>query len=149
MTSRTAVRAATLVSECRRIKLKTVSDPRGHLTIAESGKEIPFSFARLFYVYGAAPGTRRGGHAHRTLSEFIVCLAGSVEVTVFDGRRRKRVTLHDPSVGIHIPPMIWIDVAIRSRGSVYLVIASAKYDEADYIRDPAEFRAIVGRSLAR
>ena len=41
--------------------------------------------------------------------------------------------------------MIWAAEVNFDPGSVCLVLASARYEEADYIRDRAEFLALRGR----
>jgi hypothetical protein len=43
-----------------------------------------------------------------------------------------------------IPSMIWREIDNFSGGSVCLVLASAHFDEADYIRDHGAFRVAAG-----
>jgi len=40
-----------------------------------------------------------------------------------------------------VPPMVWAAQEAFAPGTVYLVLASRPYDEADYIRDYEVFRA--------
>ncbi len=47
--------------------------------------------------------------------------------------------------------MVWYDIAGFDPGTVYLALASAEFDEADYIRDHDEFLQAVragGRAAA-
>ena len=116
----------------------------GNLTFIEGGNHIPFKFKRVFYVYDVPTGTERGAHAHRTLEQFIICLGGSFEVTLDDGREQKSIRLNRPWQGLYLPPMIWAAEVNFDPGSVYIVLASDDYDESDYIRDYAAFLALAG-----
>lgn len=148
MTSRRAPKSRPALAQCRRLKLKTISDARGHLTVVEAGREVPFPISRIFYVYGLRRGAERGGHAHRNFHELVVCLAGSIEVVVDDGRRQKTLVLKDPAHGVHVPPMLWVQVRTLSAGTVYLVLASARYAKSEYVRDYARFLELVGHRHA-
>ena len=48
--------------------------------------------------------------------------------------------LNNPVVGLFIPKMHWRTISF-SRNAVLLCLASAEYDEADYIRDFEEFKS--------
>lgn len=135
----TRVNGAMGVEKCRPIELPVVADPQGNLAFAEAESHVPFPIARAFYVYDIPTGAARGGHAHLVLEQAIFCLAGRLEMTVDDGERRQTHALEDPRQGLYLPPMVWHDIGGFSPGTVYLVFASAPFDEADYIRDYDEF----------
>jgi len=78
----------------------------------------------------------------RDLHQLLVCLAGSVVAEVADGTRTRSVRLDVPHVGLHIPPMVWGVQHHYTRDAVLMVLASAEYDAADYIRDFALFRSL-------
>jgi hypothetical protein len=65
----------------------------------------------------------------------IICLSGSFDVLLDDGRRQRRVHLNRPWQGLYVPAMIWAAEADFDPGSVCLVLASDFYDESDYYRD--------------
>lgn len=116
-------------------------NPQGNLTFIESRDHVPFDIARVYYLYDVPGGATRGGHAHRELQQLIVATSGSLEVVIDDGSNRKGVKLNRSFVGLYMPAMIWRELVDFSSGSVCMVLASAPYDEADYIRDYDEFRA--------
>ena len=60
-------------------------------------------------------------------------------MTLDDGRNKRTVFLNRPFIGLHIPPGIWAAEQDFSSGAICLVLASEKYDEADYIRDYADY----------
>ena len=51
--------------------------------------------------------------------------------------------LDDPRRGLYLPPMVWHDIDRLEAGTVYLGLASAPFDEGDYIRDRDEYLAAV------
>jgi dTDP-4-dehydrorhamnose 3,5-epimerase-like enzyme len=138
--SSTKVNRSVGIDECKPIELPVVEDPQGDLAFAEEANHVPFPIARAFYVYGIPVAAKRGGHAHRALEQAVFCLAGRLEIVVDDGGRRRAHVLEDPRRGIYLPPMVWHDIGGFAPGTVYLVLASAPFDEADYIRDYDEFR---------
>ena len=120
-------------------------DSRGKLIALEEGADIPFPIKRVYYIYDTLPGVERGFHAHRELEQILVCVSGSCEITVDDGRERETIPLGKPSEGLYIGPGIWREMRDFSPGAVLLVLASLPYDEHDYIRDYDEFIAYVAR----
>jgi uncharacterized RmlC-like cupin family protein len=80
-------------------------------------------------------GSKRGGHAHRALSQFLIALSGSFDVVLKDGLEETRITLNNPSKGLLITPGIWRELENFSSGAVCLVVASDVYREDDYIED--------------
>jgi hypothetical protein len=130
------------VSGAALVRMHSIYEPRGHLTVGEIGKGMPFVPRRFFVISDVPDESIRGEHAHRTLHQLLVCLAGSVVVEVSDGTAKRSVTLDVPHVGLHIPPMVWGVQHHYTRDAVLMVLASAEYDPADYIRDPGQFKAL-------
>ena len=127
------------IDDCRTIELPVMADPHGDLAVAEGESHVPFPIARVFYVYDVPAQASRGGHAHRLLEQAVFCLTGRMEMIVDDGERRRGFVLDDPRRGVYLPPLVWHDIGGFSAGTVYLVLASAEFDEGDYIRDRDEF----------
>lgn len=131
------------LDDCKLITLPKIVDPRGNLTFIEENRHVPFDVQRVFYLYDVPAGESRGAHAHRELHQFLICLSGSFEVEIDDGRSRGVVALNQPWIGLHVPPMIWAAETRFQAGSVCLVLASARYEESDYIRDYETFQGLV------
>ena len=125
----------------RLIPLPQLKDARGNLTFVEAGKQVPFSFDRVYFLYDVPGGATRGGHAHRRLRQLIVPVAGSFDVCVDNGTSLELFQLNRAFVGLYLPPMHWRTLENFASGSVCLVIASDPFDESDYIRDHAAFLA--------
>ena len=128
-----------MIKECRIIQLPKIHDPRGNLTFIEGGEHIPFDIKRVYYLYDVPGGSDRGSHAHKNLHQFIVAMSGSFDVVLNDGLETKRFHLNRSYNGLYVCPMMWRDLDNFSSGSVCMVLASERYDEADYIRDYREF----------
>ncbi len=131
------------INQCHLISLPKIQDERGCLGFAEGGTHIPFDIARIYYLYQVPDSKVRGAHAHKVLQQLMIPIAGSFDIELDDGHSKKTFHLNDPSQGLYICPMIWRDLSNFSQDAVCLVLASEKYDAADYIRDYDEFVKIV------
>lgn len=127
------------LADCRLIELPKIHDPRGNLTFVEGGNQIPFDIKRVYYLYDVPGGSDRGGHAHKTLAQFIVAMSGSFDVVLDDGEAKQRFHLNRSYFGLYVCPMMWRYLDNFSSGAVCMVLASTRYDESDYYRDYAEF----------
>lgn len=127
------------VRSARLHKLPLTKDLRGGLTFAEVGKHLPFEVKRYFVILDVPSSNVRGEHAHRKLDQFLVCVKGALAVALDDGKSRDEVILDSPTIGLHIPPMVWGVQYKYSPEAVLLVLASDVYDPDDYIRDYDEF----------
>lgn len=134
---------ATYFPGCRLVRHAMHRDSRGGLVALQGGRDVPFAIARVYYLFGQEPATERGFHAHRALDQWAVCIAGACRVRVDDGHEGHVVTLDSPDLGLHLGPMIWHEMRDFRPGTVLMVLASAAYDEADYIRSRSEFDALV------
>lgn len=124
------------------IKIPKIEDPRGNLSVIEKNV-LPFEMKRVYYLYDVPSGAERGGHSHKEQQEFLVALSGSFDVILNDGKEEKTVTLNKPFEGLLIANGIWRELKNFSSGAVCLVVASAVFEEADYIRDFEEFKKSV------
>jgi dTDP-4-dehydrorhamnose 3,5-epimerase-like enzyme len=124
--------------EIKLINIPKIEDPRGNLSVIEHDV-VPFDIKRVYYLYDVPAGAERGGHAHKKLQQFLVALSGSFDVILHDGQHEKLVTLNKPFQGLLITNGIWRELKNFSSGAVCLVIASAVFEEEDYIRTFSEF----------
>ncbi len=136
------------VSGVKLHKLPRYQDLRGALSVGEFSKDLPFQPKRYFLVFDVPSQETRGEHAHRICHQFLICVKGSVRVLADDGTRREEFTLDSPSVGLHLPPMIWGTQYQYSPGAVLLVFASEGYDSDEYIRHYDEFIALTAAAKA-
>lgn len=130
-------------------RLPHVNDLRGNLSFGEVGDQIPFEVKRYFLVYDVASKEIRGEHAHRSLHQFLICIHGRCHVMADDGTSRQEFVLDSPTIGLHLPPMVWGVQYKYTEDAVMLVLASGKYDPASYIRDYSEFQALVKAALCQ
>lgn len=119
--------------EIKLINIPKIEDPRGNLSVIEH-EVVPFDIKRVYYLYDVPAGAERGGHAHKKLQQFLVALSGSFDVLLNDGKVEKTVTLNKPFEGLLISNGIWRELKNFSSGAVCLVVASAVFEEDDYIR---------------
>jgi UDP-2-acetamido-3-amino-2,3-dideoxy-glucuronate N-acetyltransferase len=119
--------------------LNRIIDSRGELVVGELSQGLPFIVERFFYISQVPEGEPRGIHAHKECHQFLVCLTGQVKAMVDDGESREVVTLRNDGTGLHMPPLTWGAQYDYSDDAVLLVLASHRYDPADYIHDYDEF----------
>jgi len=134
------------VDGVRSYRLPQFSDLRGSLVVGEIETQLPFEPKRFFVVHHVPNRHVRGEHAHRRLHQFLVCLQGECSLVVDDGRHRQEIRLASPSIGVHVPPMVWGTQYKFSTDALLLVLASEPYDSSEYIREYDEFRDLVLRN---
>jgi len=115
------------------------TDRRGSLVAIESNINIPFEIKRIYYIYATKENEARGFHAHKSLRQVAVCVAGHCTMVLDNGEEQVSVKLDTPTRGILIEKMIWREMRDFSENCVLLVLADGIYDNADYIRDRQDF----------
>ena len=125
------------------IHFPKLGDPSiGYISVTEQSKLVPFEVQRIFWTYYTPESIVRGRHAHHRTEQVLVAAAGRITVTteLADGTI-ELFRLEDPNVGLYVPPQAWHTMQY-SHSAVQLVLASAAYDEADYIREYQDFKRI-------
>lgn len=123
----------------RRVQLQDEGDERGRLSILETSPRLLDTIDRVYFIHGTSRSTVRGRHAHRTLEQVLVCLAGRVRIRLDSGNGHEDVVLQDPREGLYIGPMVWRELTDFGPDTVCAVLASHRYDPGDYIHDHAMF----------
>ena len=131
------------IEKIRLIELPKIKDCRGDLSFLESLIHIPFEIKRIYFLHNIPCGIKRGGHAHKSLEQFLIALNGGFDVFLDDGFNRKRFSLTNSNYGLYIPAMLWREVSNFSSRGICLVLASQYYDESDYIRNYEDFIKLV------
>ncbi len=111
------------------INLPTHGDERGKLTVAQD--HIPFEVKRVYYIYEAKG--LRGGHRHKATTQALICLNGSCEIYVNNGKSEETILLDNPAKCLIVEKEDWHTMDKFSTGSILLVLASSKYNVDDYI----------------
>lgn len=121
------------------VEVQVLGDDRGHLSVLEANRNIPFDIRRVYYLTGTQPGVARGFHAHKELEQMAVCVAGSCRMIMDDGLRSEEVILDSPAKVLHVGKMVWHEMHDFTEDCVLLVLANDYYDESDYIRNYEQF----------
>lgn len=133
------------VKSAKLIHLPLIEDLRGKLSFGEIGQHLPFTPQRYFLVFDVPSQEVRGGHAHKALHQFLICVKGTVSVALDDGQSRDEIKLDTPNLGLHIPPMVWGVQYKYSSDAVLLVLTSYIYHADDYIRNYDDFLSLIGQ----
>jgi dTDP-4-dehydrorhamnose 3,5-epimerase-like enzyme len=96
------------MAQCyKKINFKKFSDGRGDLIPLEFGEnfpnaDIPFDVKRCFFI-SPKYDEIRACHAHRWVEQVIICLEGSFDLVLKDGKGNEcTITMNDYLTGIHI-----------------------------------------------
>mgnify|MGYP001043071844 CR=1 FL=1 len=124
-------------------EFKTIEDNRGDLHFLEELKDVPFELKRIYWITNTPEQQVRGGHAHKTGAQVIICQQGCIEVVLEDQKGQVlSYTLDSPHKGLLIPPMWWGKMLFKDR-ALLLGLASDEFTESDYIRDKKEYLGAV------
>jgi len=129
----------------RLINMHVFGDSRGKLVSLESGQNVPFTIQRVYYIFDTTPEEKRGCHAHKNLEQLVIAMDGSCQFVLDDGKKRETVWLNRPDVALYIGPGMWREMQHFSYGCKLMVLASAHYDEAEYIRSYSDFLKEIGK----
>ena len=124
----------------KKLDFITKGDKRGNLIALEENKNIPFDIKRVYYIFDTKDGVRRGFHAHKNLEQVLVCVNGSCEILLDDGKEKSIIKLKNRNEGLFIKKLVWLEMFNFSADCVLMVLASDYYYEDDYIRDYKEFK---------
>ena len=114
----------------------------GQLVIAEA-ENLPFEVKRVYWTFDVPSDKIRGHHAHYELQQLIICMHGSLVMTIETPDRHRHTFLLDhPSKALYIPGMCWREIRF-SPDSVLLCLASMVYEESDYIRSYYDYIKLV------
>ncbi len=126
------------------IKIPKISDD-AFLIFGQTPDHIPFKIQRIYYLIDSDPKLPRGFHAHHKNRQLLFCMRGSIRLVLDDGKRRQEILLDQPEHGLLINPLIWHEMHDFKTDTILLVLASRKFEPADYIRDYEQFLKIIGR----
>lgn len=124
------------------LKFKIMGDNRGSLISLEQLKNIPFKIKRVYYIFDTKTDIVRGKHAHTKLQQVAICVNGSCNFLLDNGKDKKNIKLNSPDKGLYIGKNIWREMSNFSKDCVLMVLANQYYDEKEYIRDYNEFLKI-------
>jgi mannose-6-phosphate isomerase-like protein (cupin superfamily) len=117
------------MSSFRILDIPEFADSRGSLFVVD--QLLPFEIKRFFYILKASQV--RGGHRHHRTRQAMICLSGSVDVYMNNGKAEETVRLDRPTQCLIIEPEDWHQMLNFSPDCALLVLADAAFDKADYI----------------
>jgi len=100
---------------------------------------IPFVPQRFFWLTNTTTTETRGGHAHRTCEQMIICISGSVTCCIESIKGAIDHCALKAGEAIYLPLFHWLELSNFSDTCTIGVFASEPYNENDYIRSKEEF----------
>lgn len=126
--------------------LKNIIDSKGTLTVVED-KDIGFKIRRIYYMYAVGKQAIRGGHAHKTLKQILVCINGSCEIEYEYLNNKGKIILNNPAKGIELDGLVWHTMSKFTQDCVLMSIANDVYNENDYVRSYNDFLSLTKKML--
>lgn len=124
------------------IDFPTFENDSSFLSVGEFDHHLPFAIERIYWSYGSETPSSRGNHYHPNSSRVIICMNGSIEVTIEDLKGDvKLFQLFNPNQGLFIPKNLWITMQLDAN-AIMLVIASTKFQDGESISDYSKFEAL-------
>jgi dTDP-4-dehydrorhamnose 3,5-epimerase-like enzyme len=101
-------------------------DERGRLYPLEFAA-LPFTPQRLFLVRPSKAGVKRGGHAHATAHQLLVCLSGRIDAHVAYEGEMGEFSLTRPGMALYLMPGVWAEQTYVTKDATLLVLSSEPY----------------------
>jgi len=101
--------------------------------------EIPFDVKRVYFIYGVPVGAVRGAHTHKETVQALFCIQGEIVIALDDGKKREKILLNKPNVGVLLEPGMWHEMQDFKKDTILLVLASEKHEPKDYVRNYEDF----------
>lgn len=121
------------------IEFKSKLETRGNLSFTEGVEQVPFDIKRVYWLYDVPEGQQRGGHAHKSAEQVIVCTKGQIKLELESKNGEKLdFILDSPKVGLYIPPFWWRKMLFNEQ-AMMIGLASDGFLEEDYIRTKSDF----------
>ena len=101
--------------------------------------DIPFDIKRVYYISGVSVGAVRGAHTHKETIQILFCIQGSIIIALDDGKKKEKVVLNKPNIGVLLEPGVWHEMQDFKKDTILLVLASKKHKPNDYVRNYEDF----------
>ncbi len=125
------------MAKLEKIKLKTVTDERGNLSVIELKDYVDWEVRRIYYLTDVKAA--RGGHAVRGEKKIYICQKGTVKARLHDGEKWNEFELLGPDDALIMREMCFRDFYEFSADAVLMAVSSVEYKKEDYIYDLNEF----------
>lgn len=127
-----------VVDDVRILDVQSYPDKQGLLVAFTGSNDFCMEIERVFVVTGHADSVR-GKHAHKELTQIMVCLHGACLVVCDDGSKSSEFVLDQPYRALIVPPGIWAEQRYQKNGATLMVLCDRPYNEDDYLRDYSAF----------
>jgi dTDP-4-dehydrorhamnose 3,5-epimerase-like enzyme len=100
---------------------------------------ILFEIKRVYFITNVKKNIIRGYHAHILTEQYMICLKGSIKVTLDDGKVSEVFLLNQTNKVLYVGKLIWRTMEWIEDDSILLVLANSIYDPQDYINVYSDF----------
>lgn len=107
--------------------------------------EIPFKIKRVYFIQNVSIGAVRGSHTHKQTTQALFCIQGSIDIVLDDGKKKEKILLDKPNVGVLLEPGVWHEMQDFKKDTILLVLASEKHEPSDYVRSYEDFLSLYAK----
>lgn len=136
-------------TRCRSVPLRLLAEERGFLLTGEVANQVPFPVRRFFVVGGVPRDEVRGGHAHRSGEQLLVCVSGSLVVDAWYADDHERHALRASGPALYVPAGTFTRQSQFSQDALLLVLCSDTYNRDDYIEEDEFFAPLLTVGASR
>lgn len=122
------------------VNLQQSDDDRGSLVVCEINRHMPFEARRFFSIYGTQSNVIRGNHANRNSRFFMVCVQGSCQIDVDDGKTQANFYMDNNGKALYVNRMVWKTMRNFSPDCILLILSDCIYDENEYVFEYNTFK---------
>ena len=130
-----------MLAKVKILNFKTHQNEKGSLIALENNLDFPFDVQRVYYIFNSE-NKDRGFHAHKNLSQLIICISGSCQIKVEYNNNKEYYNLNDRHYGLLIEGLVWREMFDFNENTVLLVLVNQKYSKEDYIFKYEEFKQL-------
>lgn len=117
-----------------------INEKTGNLGVIELGKDFNFNIKRVFFLSNIPINIERGFHSHKELKQLVLCLNGSLTITLDDGLDRNEIKMKADNSYLFIDGKVWREMKDFSDDAVMLVLCDREYFNDEVIREYEDFK---------
>ena len=117
------------------IKLDSIITPgkQGELYNINSNEilkqlDINFTISHIFFLNNLNTNESRGNHSNYSISELLICMSGSFDIKLDDGKNETTYTIHKNEV-IYVPENVWLSFFNFKNCVILVLVDKSKEDK--------------------
>ena len=90
--------------------------------------DINFTISHIFFLNNLNTNESRGNHSNYSISELLICMSGSFDIKLDDGKNEITYTIHKNEV-IYVPENVWLSFFNFKNCVILVLVDKSKEDK--------------------